>query len=250
MGHAALARARLLPHLRRAVDRGAARVDRRVHRTAAEALRRHAAPDLRVLRARLRQRPRPAGVAADEPDPRPLRRSRTTTSSTCSRRWSSSRSAGTRVTAGGRRRERRQATFHFWHEVGREWRSGIPGDLRSLERFNVDFERERFEFTMQATASPSRRATCSSTGSRDCRSAWGGRLCTRCSTRRCSMRSVSRIRRRPCGAPSRARRAPGHVSSLPCPRAGRPRYRTLERHRSYPDGYEIEALGPPDPAYP
>ena len=60
VGHPALARARLLPHLRRPLDRRAARLDRRVHRAGAEALRRHAAPDLGVLRARLRRRPRAA----------------------------------------------------------------------------------------------------------------------------------------------------------------------------------------------
>src|SRR5262249_53768969 len=36
------------------------------------------------------------------------------------------------------------------------------------------------------------------------------------------------------------------VGVLPARR--RPRYRTLERHRSYPHGYEIETLGPPDAA--
>ncbi len=56
----------------------------------------------RVLRVRLRQRPRAPRDPPDEPDPRRASRSRTRTSSTCSRRWSSSRFAGTRASAGVR----------------------------------------------------------------------------------------------------------------------------------------------------
>src|SRR5207342_845944 len=39
----------------------------------------------------------------------------------------------------------RQATFHFWCEIGRHMGiKEIPGSLAELERFNVDYERERF----------------------------------------------------------------------------------------------------------
>ena len=57
----------------------AAGVDRRVHRTRAETLRRHRPADQRVLRGRLGRRARQARAAAHEPDPRSLRDRRTTT---------------------------------------------------------------------------------------------------------------------------------------------------------------------------
>jgi ER-bound oxygenase mpaB/B'/Rubber oxygenase, catalytic domain len=42
----------------------------------------------------------------------------------------------------------RHATFHFWREVGRLMNMReIPETLAELERFNVEFERERFGYT-------------------------------------------------------------------------------------------------------
>ena len=56
VGHDAVARARPLPHLRRAVGRRAARLDRRVRAARAEALRRHRPDPRRDRRVGLRQR--------------------------------------------------------------------------------------------------------------------------------------------------------------------------------------------------
>jgi hypothetical protein len=58
-------------------------------------------------------------------------------------------------------------------------------------------------------------------------------------------RPSQRVRRATEAAVSMRARA---VRVLPARR--RPRLRTLERHRSYPAGYEIERLGPPDVALP
>ena len=149
LGHAALARAGVLSDLCDPVDRRVARLDRRVHEPGAEALRRHADPDLGVLRARLRQRVRPACDPADEPDPRRLRRSRTTTSSTCSRRWCSNRFAGTHASAGvrcSRSSGRRRSSSGARSASG--WESATSRRrYADFERFNLEFERERFGYT-------------------------------------------------------------------------------------------------------
>ena len=73
VGHDAFARAGALPDVRRAVDGGAPRLDRRVRAGRAEALRRHRPDPVHDRRSRLRQRGRQAGDPPDEPDPRPLR---------------------------------------------------------------------------------------------------------------------------------------------------------------------------------
>jgi len=134
----------------------------------------------------------------------------------------------------------RQATFHFWREVGRRMAiRELPESYEAFERFNVDFERDRFGYSE------------------------GGRRVAD-ATMRMFSRGVPGVRRAICavldepllaalqlerptpverrvveaavGARSRV------VRRLP-PRR-RPRLRTTMRRPSYPDGWTIEELGP------
>src|SRR5262249_14134714 len=145
----------------------------------------------------------------------------------------------------------RLATFHFWREVGR--RMGIrdlPGTYEDFERFNVEFERERFAYTHagQRVAAPTR----------DMFLDWFPGLPRRVGRPlvhalldatlldALGFPQPPRSLRRAAEAALRARSRV--VGALPARRA--PRYRTRERHRSYPGGYELEKLGPPDAAVP
>ena len=73
VGHEPGVVVRPLPHLRRALDRAAARRDRRVRTQHPEEVRRHGAAAGRAEPARAAQRPGPAGDPADQPDARGLR---------------------------------------------------------------------------------------------------------------------------------------------------------------------------------
>ena len=145
----------------------------------------------------------------------------------------------------------RLATFHFWREVGRRMAiRDIPESYEELERFNLEFERERFAYTDAGHRV--------AVATRDMFLDWFPGL-----PRRVGRPLVhalldpplldalgfphpsTRVRR---AAEAAARTRSRVVGVLP-PRR-KPRYRTLERHRSYPRGYEIESLGPPDPAVP
>jgi ER-bound oxygenase mpaB/B'/Rubber oxygenase, catalytic domain len=139
----------------------------------------------------------------------------------------------------------RLATFHFWRAVGalmgiRE----LPPTLRDLERFNVEFERERFGYTDE--------------GHRMARAMvamFVGKIPGL--PRRLGARGVHALLDEPLldalalPRPSRAERRVAHaalraragaVRLLPPRRE--PRLRTTLRRATYPAGYRVEALGP------
>ena len=148
-------------------------------------------------------------------------------------------------------RAEKLATFHFWREVGRRMAiEDIPESYEELERFNVEFERERFAYTDAGHRV--------AVATRDMFLDWfpglpktvgrpaetallDDRLLDALGFPRPSSR-LRRVAETAVRARSRAVRA--------LPERRRPRLRTLEKHRSYRRGYELETLGPPDPAVP
>ena len=138
----------------------------------------------------------------------------------------------------------RLATFVFWREVGR--RMGIrdiPADYQEFERFNVDYERERFAYTDEGRAV--------GLATRDLFLSWFR------APRGLGAPVVHALMderlRRAMGFPEPPRavvavvegalRARSRVAGRLPPRR-RPRLRTTRRIRSYPSGYAIEELGP------
>ena len=139
----------------------------------------------------------------------------------------------------------KRASFHFWREVGRLMAiREIPEHYEDFERFNVGFERERFGYTEAGARVAA--------ATRDMFLDWFPGL----------PKSVGRplvhalldeplldalgfphpprhLRR----AAEGAIRARSHAVRL-LPARRRPRLRTIEKHRSYRHGYEIEQLGP------
>jgi hypothetical protein len=132
------------------------------------------------------------------------------------------------------------ATFHFWREVGRRMAiEDVPETYEAFERFNAEFERDRFAYS------------------------GGGRRVAE-STLRMFARGVPGIRRAICAvldeplldalrltrptalerqvAETALRGRSRVVAALP-PRR-RPRTRTALPRRSYPSGWKIEELGP------
>jgi ER-bound oxygenase mpaB/B'/Rubber oxygenase, catalytic domain len=136
-------------------------------------------------------------------------------------------------------------TFYFWREVGKRMAiRDIPDRFDELERWNVEFERDRFGYTDEGHRVAS--------ATRDMFLGWFPGL-----PKRVGRPLVYALLDEPLldalGFPhptaplrrlaERAVRARSlAVRRLP-PRT-RPRFRTLERHRSYPEGYAIEGLGP------
>jgi hypothetical protein len=140
----------------------------------------------------------------------------------------------------------RQATFHFWREIGRHMGiKEIPASLAELERFNVDYERERFA----ATEAGARLAR----SQRDVFLAWFPFLPHRVGARAISALLDERVVEalglvRPTRLERRAAAGAVRLRALvvrPLPARRRPRMRTTMRRRSYPGGYTIEELGPP-----
>lgn len=143
----------------------------------------------------------------------------------------------------------REATFLFWREVGRLMAiRELPATLAELERFNADFERERFAYTEEG-----RRVA---DGTMAMFVAWFPGLPYRIGRRAlCAVlddplldalgypRPSAALRR----AAASALRARARASTVLGARR-RPRLRTALRRRSYRDGYTIEALGPPPPS--
>jgi ER-bound oxygenase mpaB/B'/Rubber oxygenase, catalytic domain len=143
------------------------------------------------------------------------------------------------------------ATFFFWREVGARMAiKDIPDTYEELERFNVDFEREHFAYTDAGHRVAS--------ATRDMFLDWFPGL-----PKRLGRPLVYALLDEPLldalGFPHPSPRLRAFtegavrarslaVRALPARR--RPRLRTLERHRTYRDGYEIETLGPPDGAVP
>ena len=143
----------------------------------------------------------------------------------------------------------RLATFFFWREVGKRMAiRDIPETYVEFERFNVDFEREHFAYS----GGGNRVAA----ATRDMFLGWFpglpwsvGRplvyaLLDEPLLDALGFPHPSPRLRRLVEAGIRARSQA--VRLLPPRRS--PRLRTLERHRTYPRGYELEELGPPGPA--
>ena len=193
----------------------------------AEAIRRHADPDLGVLRVRARS---DLGRALSG-----LNRIHgrfeiaTTTISTSSRRWCRADSLERRFGWRPLVDAERLPTFRFWRAVGGTWASGTSRGLRGARALNVEFERG---------ASRHRRRPPRRRGARDmfldwspaCRSV-SAAAGARAARPRCSRRWA--WRRRPAArAVARHRSAVGRALRVMPPR--RPCLRTLERHRAYP----------------
>lgn len=139
----------------------------------------------------------------------------------------------------------RLAAFHFWREVGRRMGiSDMPERLEDLERYNVEYERANFRF-----AESNRRVAIAS---RDMFLAWFPGVPKRLGAHAIAALMDDRLRDalgfpRPPRALARAveqglRARALAVRMLPARR--RPKLRTQLRHRTYPNGYRIEALGP------
>jgi hypothetical protein len=137
------------------------------------------------------------------------------------------------------------ATFFFWREIGKRMAiRDIPDTYEEFERFNVDYERERFAYTDAGHRVAS--------ATRDMFLDWFPGL-----PRQWGRHFVyallddplldalgfphpsPRLRRLAEAAVRARSRA---VGVMPVRRS--PRLRTLERHRTYRDGYELEKLGP------
>jgi ER-bound oxygenase mpaB/B'/Rubber oxygenase, catalytic domain len=140
----------------------------------------------------------------------------------------------------------RLAPFYFWREIGQQMAiKDIPGSLAELERFNVEYERDRFV----ATPGGSRLAR----AQRDVFLAWFPWAPKRLGARAISalleehvVESLDLVRptqleRRAYAGALRLRAL--FLRLLPARR--HPRLRTTMRRRSYRDGYTIEGLGPP-----
>lgn len=131
----------------------------------------------------------------------------------------------------------RLATFYFWREVGRRMAiRDLPESYDAFERFNVDYEHTYF--------APTDAGHELAVATRDLRR---GRAIVHALLDEPLLDALGLPHPSPsfrrlveAGLRARART----VRRLP-PRR-RPRLRTLERHRSYPGGYELETLGPAD----
>ena len=139
-------------------------------------------------------------------------------------------------------------TFFFWREIGTRMAiREIPETYDAFERFNVEFEHEKFAYTDAGHRV--------AVATRDMFLDWFPGLPKRVGRPLIHAlldeplldalgfpHPLARLRRiAEAGVRARSRA----VRVLPVRRS--PRLRTLERHRAYPDGYELETLGPPDP---
>jgi hypothetical protein len=140
----------------------------------------------------------------------------------------------------------RLATFHFWRAVGRMMDiKGIPDSYDELERFNVNYERERFA----ATAAGHRLAVAMIAMFVDKLPGVPQRLGERAIyalldeslLAALDLPRPSEIERRTVEAALRAR---SRAARLLPPRR-KARLRTKLRRRTYPGGYRVEELGPP-----
>jgi hypothetical protein len=141
----------------------------------------------------------------------------------------------------------RTAMFHFWREVGR--RMGIrdlPPDYASFEQFNRDYEARQFvpADTNRRVAEATLGMFCAGFPRPQRPLVRRGMLATRDAPLLHAMGLP-----RP-AAPTRALttlalRARAHLLRL-VPRRKQPLLRTQMRHRTYPAGYEIDRLGPPE----
>jgi hypothetical protein len=143
--------------------------------------------------------------------------------------------------------QERLAYFYFWREVGRRMNiRDIPADYSEFERFNQGYERQHYRFT-----EANRRV---GTATRELFVSWFPRLLA--PVVRSTIHALlsdqliaafgfppsSRLMRWLVLAALRLRA--GLAGFLP-PRRN-PRLRTETKHPTYPDGYVIEHLGPPE----
>jgi hypothetical protein len=138
--------------------------------------------------------------------------------------------------------------FHHWREVGKRMAiAEIPSTYEEFEHYNVEYERSNFRFA-ESNARVAR-------ASRDMFIAWFPGL-----PRRLGGHAISALMddqlREAIGFPRPPRPfvyavegalgARGRAIRLLPPRR-KPKLRTQLRHRTYPDGYVLEALGPMPP---
>lgn len=143
--------------------------------------------------------------------------------------------------------QERLAFLHFWREVGRRMNiRGIPADYEVFERFNVEYERAHFRFTESGrrVAEATRAMFLDWFVPRPLHGLGAPVLHALMDERllaafgfpepgprlRAAVEGALRLR-------SRAARLLGERRA--------PRLRSALRHRSYPDGYRTEELGPP-----
>ncbi len=139
----------------------------------------------------------------------------------------------------------RLATFHFWRAIGTHMGiRDVPEEYAELERFNVEFERANFAYTDEGHRV--------AVATRDMFLDWFPGL-----PKRVGRPLVHALLDPPLlealgfpapppqlrGAAEAALRARSRALRV-LPARRRPRLRTLERHRAYPDGYQLEELGP------
>jgi hypothetical protein len=136
--------------------------------------------------------------------------------------------------------------YFFWREIGRRMAiRDVPETLDALERFNVDYERERFA----PTPAGHRLAV----AQRDVFLAWFPWLPRRLGARAISALLDERVvaaldLERPTAAERRLVAAAVRARGVPLrllPARRKPHLRTPMRRRSYPGGWTIEELGPP-----
>lgn len=139
----------------------------------------------------------------------------------------------------------RQALFHFWREVGRRMNiQDLPATREEYERFNIDFERENFAHT------PGGERVAIATRTMFLR--WFPILPQRLGARGMSailddplidalgFQRPTAVERK---AAELALRSRGRAVRLLPPRK-KPRRRVDQKHRSYPNGWKMEDLGP------
>lgn len=140
--------------------------------------------------------------------------------------------------------------FHFWRAIGHFMNiKHIPESYEQFERYNIEYERANFRY------SETNRRTGEAT--RDMFMSWFPSW-----LRPLGEPAIYAMMDEPLlrafGFPNPpaymrwivegALRAKGRVARV-MPRRRRPRLRTEMRHRCYPNGYQIEKLGPAEPAY-
>jgi hypothetical protein len=145
--------------------------------------------------------------------------------------------------------QEQQAQFHFWREVGRRMHiKDIPTDYATFEQFNLAYERQHYSYT-----DASRRV---GTATRELFAAWF--LAPLRPVVRWAIHALldepliaafgfpppSGLSRRLVTGALRLR-----ASALSwLPRRRKPFLRTAMKHRSHPEGYRVEHLGPPEQA--
>ncbi|MGE5146587.1 MAG: oxygenase MpaB family protein [Candidatus Eiseniibacteriota bacterium] len=142
--------------------------------------------------------------------------------------------------------EERLGWFGFWREVGRRMAiRDIPDDIDAFQRFSRDYEARRFRRTEPGQAVAS--------ATRDMFARWFPRPLA--PLVRLSINGLLDARTRdafgfaapgPLGhlvGPAMAARA---LALRLLPKRRRPRLRTQMKHRSYPSGWRVETLGPPE----